>query len=125
MPAHVRAEPRQENGHICGKAAAADINVVTHFVNQNQNSETDAELPAPHGPIQREESAEAKEKFKFEKCEKPFCFRKKNGDRRERAKFFRPVIFWRRRGRLEREFEFADVIADPTGLSGLMRKHVE
>src|SRR6266478_3157960 len=55
----------------------------------------------------------------------PLRFGEENCKRGERAKFLGPIIFWLRRRNLQREFEFADVVADPFCLGRLRGKHFQ
>jgi len=120
LPAHVSAQAGEEHGHIGGQAAAADINIVAHLVNQNEDGETDTEGGAEERPIDAHESEKTEEEFELKDGqEKSLTFRKENGDGSERAKLAGPGMFLFRRSHLRGEFEFVNLAANPFGLRGV------
>src|SRR5262245_45523217 len=108
--------------HVRRKAAAADVDVMAHFVDQNQDAEPNAKFPTKEAPIYGEESTEAEQEFEFENGQKPFRLGEKNGNWRERAEFLGPGIFRRSRGGVLCESQLADVVEYPVGLGGMGRK---
>jgi hypothetical protein len=66
IPADVRAEPREKNRHFCRKAATADIDVVTHFVNQDQNREPNAETCSVERPVETHKRKKTEKELEFE-----------------------------------------------------------
>ena len=66
LPAHVRAEAGQKHRHLSGQSAALDVDVVAHFVNQDQHGEADSESGSKRCPVKTEECDEAEKKLQLE-----------------------------------------------------------
>src|SRR5262249_24645918 len=63
VPSHKRAETGKKNGHLRGKPAPTNVNVVPHFVEQNQSDEPRGKRHAPVGPVKTEEEKKANRNF--------------------------------------------------------------
>src|SRR6266496_3790957 len=66
LPSHVSSETRKKHRHIGRQSAPLDVKVMSHFMNQNEDGEADAELGAECCPVETEECHEAEKKFQFE-----------------------------------------------------------
>src|SRR6266571_6125876 len=66
IPLHVRPKSGKKHGHVGGQAAALDVDEVSHFMDQNQDSESDPECCSPKRPVNSKESHKTKEPLEFE-----------------------------------------------------------
>ena len=118
-PAHVSAEAGKKHGHLGGQAAAPDVNIVAHFVDENQYGETDTEGPTEEAPIKAHEEEEAENEFQFEDGKKEcLALGKEDGDRSKRPELAGPgaLLFGRWSGR-SGQLQLADFVANPCRLS--------
>ena len=66
FPSNVSAKSREEDGHVGGEAAAADVDVMAELVNENEDGKTYAEFEAVERPVDREEREKTEKEFQFE-----------------------------------------------------------
>src|SRR5882757_11402723 len=66
LPLYVSSEAGEEDGHLGREAAALDIDVVAHLVNEDGGREADAELPSVERPVDTDEGEEAEEELQLE-----------------------------------------------------------
>jgi len=127
LPADIRAESGQEDGHVGGQAATLDVNEVTHFMDQDQGGKSKAEPGAVKSPINTEECGEAEKEFQLEDSpEQNLAFGKHDCDRSNRTQLACPLIFWLwKLGRIGLSLKFGGVTFDPIRLFGKARQEKE
>jgi hypothetical protein len=91
-PADVGAEAGQEDGHFGGQAAAANVDVVAHLVDEDADAESHAEAPAEERDVEPDEDEKAEEEFELEQDERRrFEFEQEERQRTEGAEALDPV----------------------------------
>ena len=119
LPANERSQARKENGQIGFEAKAFDGDDVTKLVNENGERKSGSEPETVDGPVDTEESGEAKQEFEFEEeQEGSLGLRKQDGERSEGAEAFDPLRLWLwLAGIVDACVEGEDSLTNPFGLT--------